>query len=473
MDGYVFDDDEKGGAGGFGSIKEGGVGKSASLARKRLSDITNQQTHLKSLSQDEKLRPYSFATKEYIEKLQKENITLRQLLQESTRALQDRNKLLESAGLELTKLRVTVQKLQQQNRLLAQANSQMTMERTLDKDRMRVMQHELGCRGALLAAKDMEFQDHAPFQTEEVKKKRRQKACIVKKHEDVTVEASLADGGAHTGNDASEEINEDPAPDDCGDAKQCRSRRSRIQSSGSSVVKEQVVPNKKPKIKRRSAGVKYDEQEPTAVIVDNKRPCLRRQSARFNSDTVGPTKDNCAIEDGRIPTSMLLDENMQDRALEVQLEAMEKADKESDQVTGDHTQAHVGDNEAHKFHRSLRSRTQSLGSSDGQDQVMVKEKPESRRHKQSASFNSEQVNPCEDVFEMEDARFPIGSLGDKSMQVDANSAREGVKEGKDDWNRDTDTPGLRTSMGRPLRRAAGKVQSYKEIPLNIKMRRAE
>lgn len=31
----------------------------------------------------------------------------------------------------------------------------------------------------------------------------------------------------------------------------------------------------------------------------------------------------------------------------------------------------------------------------------------------------------------------------------------------------------RSSVGRPLRRAAVKVQSYKEIPLNIKMRRME
>ncbi|KAL5731888.1 hypothetical protein ACHQM5_004573 [Ranunculus cassubicifolius] len=60
------------------------------VARKRLSDITNTTTHLKSLSQDEKLIPYSFATKEYIEKLQKENVTLRQLLQESTHVLQER-----------------------------------------------------------------------------------------------------------------------------------------------------------------------------------------------------------------------------------------------------------------------------------------------------------------------------------------------------------------------------------------------
>ncbi|KAL5729743.1 hypothetical protein ACHQM5_002647 [Ranunculus cassubicifolius] len=105
----------------------GPEGKKNQLARKRLSDITNTQTHHKSLNQDEKLRPHSFATKEYIEKLQKENVTLRQLLQGSTHVLQERNKLIELTGIELTKMRINFQKLQQQNRLLAQTNSQMTM----------------------------------------------------------------------------------------------------------------------------------------------------------------------------------------------------------------------------------------------------------------------------------------------------------------------------------------------------------
>ncbi|KAL5709911.1 hypothetical protein ACHQM5_020539 [Ranunculus cassubicifolius] len=240
------------------------------VARKRLSDITNTTTHLKSLSQDEKLRPYSFATKEYIEKLQKENVTLRQLLQESTHVLQERNKLIELTGIELTKMRISCQKLQQQNRLLAQTNSQMTMERTLDKDRIRVMQHELACRGALLAVKDTECQlDLTLNAVVSLLEHEKGNHCIFLETEHKA---------------ECNETEEEPLPDHCADTKPNRSRRSRIQSSESSAMNEQVNAKEKPQDKRKSIEVKSGSQVATEIKSDSKRSCSRRQSSRFKSE---------------------------------------------------------------------------------------------------------------------------------------------------------------------------------------------
>ncbi|KAF9619914.1 hypothetical protein IFM89_010225, partial [Coptis chinensis] len=69
-------------------------------------------------------------------------------------------KQLELAGTEISKLRTNVLKFQQQNQLLAQTNAQITIvKRTRDKDRIKVLQHELGCKVALLIIKDVELQE--------------------------------------------------------------------------------------------------------------------------------------------------------------------------------------------------------------------------------------------------------------------------------------------------------------------------
>ncbi|KAK1384322.1 hypothetical protein POM88_022057 [Heracleum sosnowskyi] len=101
---------------------------------------------------DEKSQFIPASTKEYIDKLKKENMTLMKLLA-------DRNKIIELSGIELHKLRVSVHKLQQKNLQLAQSNSQMLSELTVDKDRLKLLQHELGCKNSLLVAKGLELKE--------------------------------------------------------------------------------------------------------------------------------------------------------------------------------------------------------------------------------------------------------------------------------------------------------------------------
>ncbi|THF94168.1 SHUGOSHIN 2-like isoform X6 [Camellia sinensis] len=97
--------------------------------------------------------------------------------------------------------------------------------------------------------------------------------------------------------------------------------------------------------------------------------------------------------------------------------------------------------------------------------------------RQSARFKSEEPESTEDVFEIDDAKFPACSLHDDQMQEDGSpSMCLLVKKIDKEVNSDSSDETLvlqRSSIGRPLRLAAKKVQSYKETPLNMKMRRLE
>ncbi|KAF8403139.1 hypothetical protein HHK36_011236 [Tetracentron sinense] len=109
-----------------------------------------------------------------------------------------------------------------------------------------------------------------------------------------------------------------------------------------------------------------------------------------------------------------------------------------------------------------------------QKEIVDNKRPCLRR--QSARFKSEQTEPTEDLFEIEDAKFPARPLHDSTMHEDGPaslglSTRKEEKEGNATPRCETQEL-RRSSIGRPLRRAAEKVQSYKEIPLNIKMRRS-
>lgn len=96
--------------------------------------------------------------------------------------------------------------------------------------------------------------------------------------------------------------------------------------------------------------------------------------------------------------------------------------------------------------------------------------------RQSARFKSIKPEQTEDLFEIDSAKFPISPVHD-GLVHESGQMLSGlsVKE-EDEGNtalRFEAQENRRSSVGRPLRRAAEKVQSYKEIPLNIKMRRNE
>ncbi len=82
--------------------------------------------------------------------------------------------------------------------------------------------------------------------------------------------------------------------------------------------------------------------------------------------------------------------------------------------------------------------------------------------RQSARFKSHEREATENLFEIEVDKFPAMH---EEEPVPLNSSIKKVEE-----EGEICMP-LRSSIGRPLRKAAEKVQSYKEPPLKSKMRR--
>ncbi|CAL9050828.1 unnamed protein product, partial [Musa banksii] len=92
------------------------------------------------------------SSKDCIVQLMKENTALLKLLAE-------KNKIIELSSTESQKLQFELQKTSQQNWQLARANSHMLAELNLGKDRLKVLQHELGCTLSILKLKTSELEE--------------------------------------------------------------------------------------------------------------------------------------------------------------------------------------------------------------------------------------------------------------------------------------------------------------------------
>ncbi|XP_027085073.1 shugoshin-1-like [Coffea eugenioides] len=109
-------------------------------------------------------------------------------------------------------------------------------------------------------------------------------------------------------------------------------------------------------------------------------------------------------------------------------------------------------------------------------QVAAKEAAENKRlclRRQSASSKMQQPENKENLFELEDVMLPTAGVptdfGPASSPFTYKDCKDDKQHGAEHRSRRPE----RTSIGgRPLRKAAEKVQSYKEVPLNSKMRRA-
>nr|XP_043612738.1 SHUGOSHIN 2-like [Erigeron canadensis] len=129
-------------------------GKPRIAVRKTLADISNIPQRVTASSEVNKPRQSSDATRQIIEQLQKENAGLLKLLA-------DKNKLIELSGAEVQKMRATLQIVKQQNLQLAQSNSQIQAELNLVREMQKSLKHELGCKSALIIAKNLELEGNA------------------------------------------------------------------------------------------------------------------------------------------------------------------------------------------------------------------------------------------------------------------------------------------------------------------------
>ncbi|XP_011031626.1 PREDICTED: shugoshin-1-like isoform X3 [Populus euphratica] len=349
--------------------------------RRTLADISNFPVSRKTLAevssfsqrnQDGKSQSVVVG-EDYIEKLQREIMTL-------TKIVVDRNKIIELSAIELQKLRIRFQQLQQQNQQLAQTNSQMLAELNAGKDKLKVFQHELGCKSGLLDAINLELKEKA-------KKVR----CQIKRNEVETIKG-----------DGAEQLSQ---PEE--ENKPCNpkgKRKANVQSLETRPVQPQTKEN-----------------------ADKKSVCLRRQSARFKSGEEEPTENN--VDTKSSPDSFCL---------------------------GRHSARFKSEEQLNEKNDDKRSRT--------------------CRRKESIRIKSEaQIEePTEDLFQTDDAKFHVPAIhGDPVHEscptLSAPSVKIKSETGNGALRFETQEP-RRTSL-RPSCRAAEKVQSYKEIPLNVKMRR--
>ncbi|KAI3458921.1 hypothetical protein Pfo_015584 [Paulownia fortunei] len=129
-----------------------------SVVRRKLADISNLPQNQRLLIQEEKSQSIETTTKEYINQLQKENMAL-------VKMLAQRNKIIEQSGTELDRMRVNLLKMHEQNQQLALSNTQMLAELNSGKDRLKVLQHELGCKSGLLKARKLELEEKVRTRT--------------------------------------------------------------------------------------------------------------------------------------------------------------------------------------------------------------------------------------------------------------------------------------------------------------------
>ncbi|XP_015057022.1 SHUGOSHIN 2 isoform X2 [Solanum pennellii] len=195
--------------------------------RKKLADISNLPLRKRLSRQDKTPEHIPAASKEYLERIQKENMALMKMLAE-------RNKIIEITGVEMQKLRINVRKMQQQNQLLAQANTKMLAELNSNKDRVKALQHELGCIKGVLNVRKSEA-EVKPMKCEEAG------------------DLSLRKG----------------------DAEKARNLKKRPQS------------------KSMGSSEQVQCEDKTA----NKRSCVRRQSARFKPEALKLSEDSFEVQD--------------------------------------------------------------------------------------------------------------------------------------------------------------------------------
>ncbi|KAL2324978.1 hypothetical protein Fmac_024036 [Flemingia macrophylla] len=202
-----------------------------------------------------------------------------------------------------------------------------------------------------------------------------------------------------------------------------RKRVSNCQSSAPAVIKQvkstEKVNNQRYSLRRQSAGLKSEKPEPTKdllEVVDVK-------------DEIWQMQENVANENG--PTSF--ESKVHDEAREA-IEPSEPTDTE-----------------------------QGLAKSI--------EKKRHNLRRQTNCFRPAKPESTEDLIEIGDAKFNVSQLSDNMSEE--NCPTTSIVSCGLENNGCTSEPqeSRRSSVGRPLRRTVEKIVSYKEVPLNVKMRR--
>ncbi|GJX29797.1 shugoshin 2-like protein [Tanacetum coccineum] len=259
--------------GGDRMAKRSSFGKSL---RKRLSDITNHQAQQPKspLPFDDSLQldALSAAAKEYIDNLLQENATLVKLIT-------DKNKTIETNGVELQKLRIVLRKTQLQNWNLAQSNSQMMAEHNIGKQKLKELQHQLACKDALLKTINSELQAQRVMNDQKSEPKDVDNADTNQQNANRRIRATRTQS-ISCPMTTTQEVCDEEIADNVDTNQQKANRRirpTRSQSIGGPMTTTQHVSD--------------------IELTENKRRKVRRQSARYRSQELEPNENLFEIED--------------------------------------------------------------------------------------------------------------------------------------------------------------------------------
>ncbi|CDY11285.1 BnaA03g01210D [Brassica napus] len=475
-----------------------GKGKAASVVmsseqRRKLADISNLNTE--ETHQQQNLLSSS---KDYPEKLQKayslfhfhlfvENMTL-------MKALAHRNKIIELSGVEFQKLKINLRKVQENNMHLAQANTHMLAELNTNRDRLKLLQHELGCKNVLLGVrKKMQLEAKPPCTHHPSKHK---------------VPSNVSDGDCKPfqGVDMNQKYTK-------------RKRTSRIKASESSIVKENA------NTKRKVSGVRdttvipeltcqtegdiekgvvsqganqnvgntinkkfvLDAANPVKASVRSKRQCLRRTSARFAVQETEQT-ETLIVMDNAKETKEIARLSLRRRSARLRPEEAEPC--KSFHVRGEvrkttkrrrvssRQQSSMFDFQEPEVTETLNADDAGNLVSEGSSSEAVEEPSESRHDTKNTNGKRRVSTRMQSTKgKSQTASDTNGAIKDIVTECDLlpSTASQGDLERESkNKSRAEEAEGImrRTSVARrPSRHAAEKVQSYREVSLKVKMRR--
>ncbi|CAJ1976609.1 unnamed protein product [Sphenostylis stenocarpa] len=197
--------------------------------------------------------------------------------------------------------------------------------------------------------------------------------------------------------------------------------------------------------KPRSSAPAVSKQVKSIEKVDNHRYCLRRQSAELKDEKPVQAEDLVEVVEVKYDISHL-QENLVNESGPTSLGS--------------------------KVHDDAREATESSRPTMT-EQVDTKNNIEKKRNsmrRQTNRFSPENPEATEDLFEIKDAKFNVPLLSDNMSEKCCPTSTTTSEQGNNACSFASQET-RRSSVGRPLRRTVEKVVSYKEAPLNIKMRR--
>ncbi|XP_027934856.1 SHUGOSHIN 2-like isoform X2 [Vigna unguiculata] len=192
--------------------------------------------------------------------------------------------------------------------------------------------------------------------------------------------------------------------------------------------------------KPRSSAPAVSKQVKSMERVDNQRYSLRRQSTGLKDEKPEPTEDSVEVVEVKKDIS---------KANESGTTSLES-----------------------KVHDEAREATESSRPTNTEP-VHAKKNIENKRNstrRQTNRFKPENPEPTEDLIVLDDAKFNVSQLSDDVSEkcCPTSTLTSGQENNSCSFESQENR---RSSVGRPLRRTVEKVVSYKEVPINVKMRR--